>query len=54
MKLNKYGQIIFGIGLVSTAILALAALYGFYELVNHIWFDGTGWCWGSGQKCLGL
>jgi len=24
-----------------------------YYLVNHIWWTGTGYCWGTMQKCVG-
>jgi len=47
MRLTRRGKIVI-------VILAIIALYGFYELVNHIWWVGDRWCFGTAQKCLGL
>ena len=33
--------------------LAIVGLVGMYFLVNHIWWRGSGYCWGDMVKCEG-
>ena len=47
MRLTRRGKVVLAV------VLALA-MFGLYQLVNHIWWVGNGWCWGTAQKCLGL
>lgn len=50
MKLTKRGEIVLAIGL---ATIALTALLGIYKLSISIHYTGTGYCWGSFDKCYG-
>lgn len=34
------------------AILILLAIVAYYYLVSHIWWTGTGYCWGTGIECM--
>lgn len=38
------------VGFIAGAVMLVAAYY----VVNHIWWTGTSYCWGSSQKCIGL
>jgi hypothetical protein len=33
--------------------LAIVGLIAAYYLVNHIWWTGSGYCWGDMIKCEG-
>jgi len=46
MKLTKRGK-------RARAIAILLGLVAIYYIVNHIWWTGTGYCWGSINKCVG-
>jgi hypothetical protein len=46
MKLTKRGKRV-------RAIAILLGLVAIYYIVNHIWWTGTGYCWGSIDKCVG-
>jgi hypothetical protein len=47
MRVTRRGKIVF-------SITAVIALYGLFYVVNHIWWVGDGYCWGTMQKCVGL
>ena len=34
--------------------LALVGIIAAYYLVNHIWWTGNGYCWGTSEKCIGI
>jgi hypothetical protein len=46
MKLTKRGKRV-------RAIAILLGLVAIYFIVNHIWWTGTGYCWGDINKCVG-
>ncbi len=46
MKLTKRGKRV-------RAIAILIGLIAIYYIVNNIWWTGTGYCWGSIDKCVG-
>ena len=50
MKLTRRGEIVL---LIGTATIALIALLGIYKLSISIHYTGTGYCWGSFDKCYG-
>ena len=31
-----------------------AVTYGVFYLVNHVWWTGDTYCWGTMRKCVGL
>ena len=35
------------------ALILIGLICAFY-VVNHIWWTGTGYCWGTAEKCVGL
>jgi len=39
---------------VAFIFVGIPLLVGAYFLVNNIWWTGTGYCWGSSVKCLGI
>ena len=47
MRLTRRGKIV-------VTIAALMALYGLFWVESHIWYVGTGYCWGTMEKCVGL
>jgi hypothetical protein len=52
MKLNKRGEIVFGVLLV---IAGLQLLAGAYWLIDHInYIEGVGYCFRSSLECYGL
>jgi hypothetical protein len=34
--------------------LAIVGFIAAFYLVNHIWWTGTGYCWGTSEKCIGI
>ncbi len=45
MKLTKRGRIV-------VALLTTLAITGIYYIATHIWWDGSGWCFGTVIECL--
>ena len=39
--------------IVSIIIGAVVLVIAYY-LINHIWWTGNGYCWGTMEKCVGL
>jgi hypothetical protein len=34
--------------------IGIPALVAAYYVVNHLWWVGNGYCWGTMEKCVGL
>ena len=49
MKLTRRGEIAFKVLLIAGAGLAM---YGMYEIIGHLWYTGTGYCWGTMIECM--
>jgi hypothetical protein len=45
MKLTKRGRRV-------RAILILAAIAVIYYVSGHLWWTGSGYCWGTAAECL--
>ena len=39
---------------VAFIVVGIPLLIAAYYLVNHVWWTGTGYCWGDSVKCLGM
>jgi hypothetical protein len=34
--------------------LGVIAFIAAFYIVNHIWWTGNGYCWGTSEKCIGI
>jgi hypothetical protein len=44
MRLTRRGKVVIGIALV-------LAFWGLLEVSAHLWWVGSGWCWGTMLEC---
>lgn len=51
MKLTKRGERVFKTLLV---VAIVAMVWGYMYALNHIWWQGEGYCWGTYAKCIGV